>query len=325
MIMEKIKEKDYSFETINLGADSSNFITAYKDHFAAIWAWHKNLFIKQIIDGDFIDRDLLKVYNMQHGERVVSFIQHEELLVIGVDGMKSCKLIFCNLDANTIFIREYDQHSLIEIFSDEELIVITHNWENSPKTIIYIGVLNDLKRIVTIENVISAPFCMKHDNIFILCWIDRNNLLKVISIDISTNTIKRFEDTSQTMWCYTVGTYDDDRFYIGGFIPYNGTEIYIFDYDLNVIENFIMESKTPTSPNMFNYKIPLLSLEPYQDEYNIFLYDMKGNFIQQFENALSPSFAVDKNGNKAMILYIKKGSTLKLEYIKPQYKEFNFL
>ena len=187
--------------------------------------------------------------------------------------------------------------------------MVTHCWENIPKTIIYIGASEQLNRIITIENVSSAPFCMKHGSKFILTWYDKD--LEIRLIDTSKNNVisKQLEIKS---WCYTVGVCDDDRFYIGGFIPYIGTAVFVLDYDLNIIDNFTMNTAT-ASPFMFYYKTPLLSIEPYDDDYRVELYNMTGKFIETIENATFPNFAV--NGDTAIMIYINKESVLCLKVL----------
>jgi hypothetical protein len=327
--------ENITINSINMGADSSNLITQYNDKFAAIWGWNNKLFINTItLQGEFENKELLKIYDMQHGERIVSFIQHEDDLIVGIDGMKSCKLLFCNLEKNCQKIFEYKEHSLIEIFSqDTSLIIVTHNWENKPKVVIYIGVLNNIKRIISIDDIISAPFCMKIDEKIIISWNDKNNILKIQLIDINKNTIKNFDSESlQILHCYTVGSYDKNNIYIGGFIPNIGTNICIFDYDLNLIENYIIKTDSPSGPNMFTHKIPVISIEPYDDNYIVQFYNLNRSKdsdynvpLETIENCISPNFAVNKKEDVAMMLYISKGSLLKTKLLNFRFEDFNII
>ena len=310
-------------------SDGNNFITPYKNTFISVWGYNKNIYVKNV--------DVKLLCTIEYGERIVSIAADSTFLYVGIDSLKYCKILAYNLTTFKSHITTFERHTLVGVFISKQygICIVTHCYGEAPyptllvkneksvktdsKAVIYTGVYTSFKRIISIENVYSTPFCLMNDPLFILAWQDIQNNLQLVSIDIETNKINIA--SAPSFWCYIVGAYNCNEIYFAGFIPNTGIEIYKFDYNFNQLWKKLIKTG-PSAPHLFSVNSKsYLAIESYTNDYSIDIYSLDDlKLLKTIENTIDPCFATNKNS--LVMLKLELDSTIKCEEIDLDMNEF---
>jgi hypothetical protein len=312
-------------------SDGNNFITPYKNTFISVWSYNNNIYVKNI--------DVKLLHTIEYGERIVSIAADLTFLYIGIDSLKYCRIIAYNLSTFKSHVTLFQRHTLVGVFISKHygVCMVTHCYGEPPqatltvknesskanaKAVIYTGIYSDFKRVISIENVYSAPFCLMNDPLFVLAWQDVENNLQLVSIDIETSKILR--NNTPAFWCYIVGVYNSNKIYLSGFIPNVGIEIYKFDSNLKLIFKKLIKTGA-AAPHLFSVgNINYLAIEPYTNDYSVDIYSLDElKLIKTMKNTIDPSFAV--NSNSLSVLKLTLDSTIICELINLDIDEFHVI